>query len=299
MQADVIDVELGSLGVALEHRPDGAMLVRSTETLTRYPDKLIERLEHWAEHAPSRLFLAQRTPAGSWRELTYGEALAQVRQISSALAARDLSVERPLAILSGNDIEHALISLAAMDLGIPVAPISALKFARPSDPNGGFIFDGRISEDFRLATSTWVSVGPIRIRLISALAPFAHDAVIAGHDRDEVTALIFPEIPACRDFLGKAAESQSDVEVLANSHLRVTIEERLSALASQINGSSTRFARVLLMAAPASIDANEITDKGSLNQRAVLERHADLVAYLYANPPRPRRDLGALTEPLP
>ena len=287
MQADVIDVEMGSLGAALEHRPDGAMLVRSTETLTRYPDKLIERLEHWAEHAPSRLFLAQRTPAGPWRELTYGEALAQIRQISSALAARELSVERPLAILSGNDIEHALISLAAMDLGILVAPISALKFARPSDPNGGFIFDGRISEDFKLATSTWVSVGPIRIRLISALAPFAHDAVIAGHDRDEVTALIFPEIPACRDFLGKAAESQSDVEVLANSHLRVTIEERLSALASHSTGSSTRFARVLLMAAPASIDANEITDKGSLNQRAVLERHADLVAYLYANPPGP------------
>lgn len=606
MQADVIDVELGSLGAVLEHRADGVMLVRSTETLARYPDKLSERLEHWAERAPDRLFLAQRTKAGPWRDLTYGAALAQMRRIASALAARDLSVERPLAILSGNDIEHALISLAAMDLGIPVAPISpayslissdfeklrtilarltpglifcadaalydkaiaaacdpsieivatqggprpttdfaalfdaplspalegrraavgpdtiakilftsgstgkpkgvintqrmmcanqamlthwlqfasqepptlldwlpwhhafggnhnfnfvlftggtlyiddgkptpagiaetvrnlreispsiyfnvpkafeelvprlenddalaqnffrrlrllfyagaslpphvndalaalgrrhagqpvlmvtslgstetapaalscsketarpglvgvplpsielklleaggklearlrgpiitpgywrdpeqtaaafdeegfyrlgdALKFARPGDPNGGFIFDGRISEDFKLATGTWVSVGPMRIRLISALAPFARDAVIAGHDRDDVTALIFPEIPACRDFLGKAAESLSDAEVLANPHLRVAVEERLSALASHSTGSSTRFARVLLMAAPASIDANEITDKGSLNQRAVLERRADLVEALYAHPPGP------------
>jgi feruloyl-CoA synthase len=163
----------------------------------------------------------------------------------------------------------------------------ALKFARPGDPNGGFIFDGRISEDFKLATGTWVSVGPMRIRLITALAPFARDAVIAGHDRDDVTALVFPEIPACREFLGKAAEGFADADVLANPHLRVAIEERLSALASHSTGSSTRFARVLLMAEPASIDANEITDKGSLNQRAVLERRADLVAGLYADPPLP------------
>ncbi len=159
----------------------------------------------------------------------------------------------------------------------------AVKFATPGDPNGGFIFDGRISEDFKLVTGTWVSVGPLRARLITAFAPFVKDAVIAGHDRDDITAMFFPDIDACRSFLGDG--SLSDEEALGASKLRAEIDARLKAMAQKSTGSSTRVARVLLLSEPPSIDANEITDKGSINQRAVLTRRAALVESLYADKP--------------
>lgn len=156
----------------------------------------------------------------------------------------------------------------------------AVRFATPGDPNGGFIFDGRISEDFKLVTGTWVSVGPLRARLISAFAPFVKDAVIAGHDRDDITAMLFPDVDACRKFCGDA--SLSDHAALNAVSLRIELEARLKELASHSTGSSTRVARVLLLSEPPSIDANEITDKGSINQRAVLARRAALVEALYA-----------------
>jgi len=159
----------------------------------------------------------------------------------------------------------------------------AVRFATPGDPNGGFIFDGRISEDFKLVTGTWVSVGPLRARLISAFAPFVKDAVIAGHDRDDITAMLFPDADACRNFLGDKA--LSDEQALHAPSLRAEIEARLKALAEKSTGSSTRVARVLMLVEPPSIDANEITDKGSINQRAVLARRATLVEQLYADAP--------------
>ena len=159
----------------------------------------------------------------------------------------------------------------------------AVRFATPGDPNGGFIFDGRISEDFKLVTGTWVSVGPLRARLISTFAPFVKDAVIAGHDRDDITAMFFPDVDACRAFLGD--QGLGDAAVLDAPALRAEIEARLKGLAAQSTGSSTRVARVLLLAEPPSIDANEITDKGSINQRAVLARRASLVEALYAATP--------------
>ena len=108
----------------LERRSDGAMLVRSPHALAPYGQKLTARLEHWARHAPDRVFLAQREPSGAWRTLTYAQTYAAVRAIAAALIERDLSPDRPIAILSGNDIEHALLGLAAMHVGIPYAPIS-------------------------------------------------------------------------------------------------------------------------------------------------------------------------------
>ncbi len=108
----------------LERRSDGAMLVRSPHALAPYGQKLTARLEHWAHHAPDRVFLAQREPSGAWRTLTYAQTYAAVRAIAAALLERDLSPDRPIAILSGNDIEHALLGLAAMHVGIPYAPIS-------------------------------------------------------------------------------------------------------------------------------------------------------------------------------
>src|SRR5580692_4048546 len=107
-----------------ERRSDGAIVLRSPHPLPAFPQNLTQRLVHWAKTAPDRVFLAQRDAAGSWRTLTYADALAKVRAIAAALLARRLSDERPIAILSGNDIEHALLGLAAMHVGIPYAPIS-------------------------------------------------------------------------------------------------------------------------------------------------------------------------------
>ena len=107
------EVRLGPFDLELEHRPDGTIRARSPHSLGNYPSRLTERLEHWAEHAPARTFLAKRGPDGAWRRLTYAETLEGVRRIGQALLERGLSPERPLAILSGNDLEHALLALAA------------------------------------------------------------------------------------------------------------------------------------------------------------------------------------------
>ncbi len=117
-------VRLGPADVLLERKADGTIYLRSPHPLGAYPAKLTQRLEHWAKAAPDRVFLAQRTADGSWRRLSYAQTLAQVRSIAQSLLQRRLSAERPIAILSGNDIEHALLGLAAMMAGIPYAPIS-------------------------------------------------------------------------------------------------------------------------------------------------------------------------------
>src|SRR6266480_6844939 len=117
-------VRLGHPTVVTDRRADGTIYLRSTETLASYPEKLTERLEYWAAHAPDRILFAQREGGGGWRCLTYAETLNRVRRIGEALIRRELSPERPIVILSGNDIEHALLGLAANYVGIPYAPIS-------------------------------------------------------------------------------------------------------------------------------------------------------------------------------
>src|SRR5262249_59918327 len=107
--APVRAVRLGPRDVVSERRDDGTILLTSPHALAPYPAKLTERLEHWAAAAPARTFLAQRAPSG-WRKLGYGETLTCVRRLGAALLERDLSPARPLVILSGNDIEHALIA---------------------------------------------------------------------------------------------------------------------------------------------------------------------------------------------
>src|SRR6202042_3661054 len=123
-QTPLRPVRLGPASVDIERRADGAMVLRSPRALEAYPEKLTERLAHWANAAPERIFLSQRDGAAGWRSLSYREAYASVRAIAAALLERPLSPERPIAILSGNDIEHALLGLAAMHVGIPYAPIS-------------------------------------------------------------------------------------------------------------------------------------------------------------------------------
>jgi feruloyl-CoA synthase len=163
----------------------------------------------------------------------------------------------------------------------------ALKFADATNPQTGMIFDGRVSEDFKLATGTWVSVGPLRARLVSAFAPLARDVVIAGHDRSEVAALIFPDIAACKVVVGPEAANLPDADLFAHPAVRQKFAQVLAQLQNDKAGSSMRIKRILLLDELPSIDANEITDKGSINQRAVLTRRATLVEALYSGtPPR-------------
>jgi feruloyl-CoA synthase len=143
----------------------------------------------------------------------------------------------------------------------------AVKFADPADPAKGIVFDGRVAEDFKLSTGTWVNVGAVRVKLIAAADPLIQDAVITGQDRDEVGALVFLT-PATKDMSQPAVRSR--------------LSAALQKLA-QDGGSSTYPARMLIMNEPPSIDANEITDKGYINQRAVLERRAALVEKLYSS----------------
>jgi feruloyl-CoA synthase len=578
-------VPLGAAEVRTERRADGALLLRSPHPLGAFPGRLTERLVHWAREAPERAFLAQRDAGGGWRSLNYAQALARVRAIAQALLERGLSAERPLAILSDNDIEHALLALACMHVGIAYVPVSsayalvsadfaklrhviglltpglvfatdgerfakaiaaavppgteilhadrfaeleatpataaveaahdavgpdtiakflltsgstgqpkavintqrmlcsnqqmltqalpslrqappvlvdwlpwnhtaganhnlglvlnhggtlyidegkpvpgliektvrnlrevaptiyfnvprgyeallpflredaelrktffsrlgllqyaaavlpqpvwqayeelalqtcgerilwitgygatetapavmftnrgaaragtvglpldglemklapvagklearfrgpnvtpgywrqpeltraafdeegyyrtgdALRFVDPADAQQGFEFDGRIAEDFKLGTGTWVSVGPLRARINAACSPLVQDVVITGHDRAWLGALVFLNAAACRDLRADA--------------IRSYLQRVLERLAREATGSSTLVARALIMETPPSIDASEITDKGSINQRAVLQNRAALVERLYAEKPDP------------
>jgi len=599
-------VRLGPLGVSVERRADGSIYLDPLHSLGRYPDRLTERLLHWAAHAPDRTFMAQRDARGEWRRISYAEALDSARRIGAALLERGLSAERPLMILSGNDLEHALLALAALHVGIAYVPVSpaysllstdfaklrhitalttpglvfaadgvrfgraietvlgldievvtaqapvpgrtttpfssllaaraggavedahatvgpdtvakilftsgstgapkgvinthrmlcanmeqlrtqfaffhetapvildwspwhhtaggnhnfnlvlynggtfyiddgkptpdaieatvrnlrevsptwyfnvprgydalipylrndrrlrenffrdvqvlyyagagmaqhtwdaldeiasatygerimmltglgatetapfaltagagmsgaglvglpaagvrlklapvegklearvqgpnvtpgywrqpeltakafdeegyyrfgdALKFVDPEDPHKGLRFDGRVAEDFKLATGTWVSVGPLRLNLIDALSPYAQDVVLAGPDRDDIGALIFPNLAACAQLVGVPDTAAPDI--LAHPRLREEIAQRLTAFAARSTGSSNRVVRALLLVEPPSIDRGEATDKGSLNQRAVLANRAALVERLYADPSPP------------
>ncbi len=598
-------VKLGPASVVVERRSDGTILMRSPHALPPYPRTLTERLVHWAKTAPDRTFLAQRDAVGAWRSMGYAQTLAAVRALSAALLARGLNAERPLAILSGNDIEHGLLALAAMHVGIPYAPISvpysllsqdfgklkaiiailspglvfannggafaraiaaavprevdvsvtlsppagratisfaellqtpasaavetaharvkpdgvakilftsgstgrpkgventhrmlaanqamiraampfvaeeppvlvdwlpwnhtfgsnhnfglvldnggslyidegkplpglidatvrnlrevaptiyfnvpkgfemllpelaaddtlrrtffsrlkvlfyagaslaqhvldgftelavktsgerilfmsslgstetapaalscnwqseragniglplpgvtlklipregklearlkgdnimpgywrapeltaeafddegfykigdALKFADPGDPARGLLFDGRLTEDFKLATGTWVSVGPLRAAFIAHCAPLVRDAVLAGAERDEVTALIFPDVEACRALAPDLAADAAISKLLADPRVRAAFAGKLDSFAAASTGTSGRITRAILLAEPPSLDIGEMTDKGSINQRAVLAHRAAMVEALYAEP---------------
>jgi feruloyl-CoA synthase len=160
----------------------------------------------------------------------------------------------------------------------------ALKFVDASDPGKGLLFDGRIAEDYKLSTGTWVSVGPLRVRFIDHFAPYARDVVFAGPDRDDIVALVFPDIEACRRLCPDLPADAQPAALLSDHRVRAYFVGRLNALAAQNLGSSTRVCRALLLETPPSLDAGEMTDKGSINQRAVLKNRADLVEELYIWP---------------
>ena len=163
----------------------------------------------------------------------------------------------------------------------------AVRFADPDEPLKGFFFDGRISEDFKLSTGTWVRVGMLRASLLSVFGGYAKDVVIAGHEQDDIAILIFPDFEALRALTGALAGASPE-EVLSNGATRRLFREKLQEAAAASTGSSNRVARAILLEEPPSIDGHEITDKGSINQRAVLARRAALVEELYSGTPSPR-----------
>lgn len=142
----------------------------------------------------------------------------------------------------------------------------AVRFADPDDPGRGLLFDGRVAEDFKLTSGTWVSVGTLRTGLLTAAAPALSDLVVAGHDREHVGILVWPGPNAPADLRG---------------HLR----DALARWNAEHPESSMKVCRALVLTEPPSLDAGEITDKGYVNQRATLERRRPLVDALFADPP--------------
>jgi feruloyl-CoA synthase len=162
----------------------------------------------------------------------------------------------------------------------------AMRFVDPQDPARGLVFDGRLAEDFKLSTGTWVSVGPLRSRILAAAAGYAQDVVVTGHDRDFVGALIVPNLSACRELAGLAPDA-SPRETLAHHRVLEHFERVFESLARESTGSSTFVARAILLEEPPSLDAREVTDKGSLNQKALLQHRSALVDELYSAAPAP------------
>ena len=155
------------------------------------------------------------------------------------------------------------------------------------DPARGIVFDGRVAEDFKLTSGTWVHVGALRVAAIAAAAPVVQDCVVTGQDRDEVGLLVFPNPAGCASLCPDATAATPLADLIGRPQVRARLVQGLAAHNRAHAGSSTRIARVLVLATPPGIDANEITDKGYINQRAVLEHRADEVARLHAETPGP------------
>ena len=160
-------------------------------------------------------------------------------------------------------------------------------FVDPDDPAQGLIFAGRVVEDFKLTTGTFVHVGSLRTDAIAAATPIVQDALVAGQDRPFIGLLAWPNLHACRQIVGDPDATFENV--VKHPEVIACLKRGLEAHNASSTGSSMRIARAMLMVEPASIDGNELTDKGYINQRAGLERRAALVERLYAD--RPDQDI--------
>jgi feruloyl-CoA synthase len=152
----------------------------------------------------------------------------------------------------------------------------AVRFVDNDDPDRGFVFDGRVSEDFKLLTGTWVQAGKLRLDALEALQGLVQDVVICGHDRDAIGLFIFARPDQVH------GDNTSNGAVI-DDVLHAQIEERLRALANTASGSAKRISRALILAEAPSLKDHEVTDKGSLNTRKIITRRADLVERLYDN----------------
>jgi feruloyl-CoA synthase len=158
----------------------------------------------------------------------------------------------------------------------------AVRYADPKDLSQGFVFDGRVSEDFKLSTGTWVNFAAVRSAVIGACAPLIRDVVLTGLDRNFIGAMIFPDLEACARTAGLPSGTAPE-PLLAHPEIRTRFEASLRTLAQRATGSSNHVARALILTAPPDIDRGEVTDKGSINQRAVRTHRTDLLEALYAD----------------
>lgn len=158
----------------------------------------------------------------------------------------------------------------------------AVKWLNADNPDAGFLFDGRVAEDFKLYTGTWVSVGPLRVRVAHEGAPYVQDCVVTGHDRGELGLLILPQLEPCRMLAGLPSQATAS-DILASRPVREFFQQLIDRLHGQGTGSANRVARAIVLTQPPSIDLGEVTDKGSINQRAMLTQRAALVEALYAD----------------
>ena len=151
-----------------------------------------------------------------------------------------------------------------------------MRFVDAEDPNRGLAFDGRVSEDFKLLTGTWVQAGKLRLDALDALRGLVQDVMICGHDRDAIGLFIFPRPEQVH---GDNTSEGAVIDPLLQSQ----IENRLSEMAKAASGSAKRISRAIILAEPPSLKDSEITDKGSLNLRKIMTRRSDLLERLYDN----------------
>jgi feruloyl-CoA synthase len=180
------------------------------------------------------------------------------------------------------------LTAAAFDEEGFYLPGDAVTLADPADAAQGVLFDGRLAEDFKLTTGTWVHVGALRVGVLAACSPVLQDAIVAGADRDFVALLCWLNAAGCQKLIGQESSSSAPTalsELASQSAVRAHVRRSLQVWNAAHPGSSERVARVLLLPDAPSIDANEITDKGYINQRLALERRAAEVARLFAAQP--------------
>ncbi|MGH2897861.1 MAG: AMP-binding protein, partial [Solirubrobacteraceae bacterium] len=189
-------VRLARSEVAVERRADGTLHLRCRAELGPYPRKITERLQHWAAVAPERVLFAQRDAAGGWRTIAYGEALERARRIAAGLVARGLSAERPVVVLSGNDLEHAVIELGALVAGVPYAPISPAYSLLSTD-------FARLRGIIELLTPGLVYASqraPYARAIAAAVA--AGTEVVYGDEVGRLEAAVTPAVDAAHDAVG-------------------------------------------------------------------------------------------------
>ncbi len=178
------------------------------------------------------------------------------------------------------------LTAAAFDEEGFYRPGDAVRFEDPADPSKGFVFDGRLAEDFKLTTGTWVTVGMLRVAALAAASPVLQDAIVAGHDREFVGLLAWLNPAGCKHLIGVGAP-EALVDLAAHPAVRQYVKRTLTQFNARQTGLSQRVGRVLLLHEAPSIDANEITDKGYINQQLALERRAIEVERLFAATPDP------------
>jgi feruloyl-CoA synthase len=176
------------------------------------------------------------------------------------------------------------LTAAAFDADGFYRPGDAMRLADPADPAKGLLFDGRLAEDFKLMTGVWVHVGVLRVGILAAASPVLQDAAVAGENRGFIGLLAWLNPAGCRNLIGAGAP-EDFAELTRHPAVRAHVRAAIARWNAAEKGTSYRIARVVLLAEPPSIDENEITDKGYINQRRVLERRTAEIERLYAAAP--------------